>query len=181
MRKLLRVSAYILSILYSNYLWAAEKGEGLGALAAKRVVEEMNSEHYRAVDSSSLQQYENAREERLRSASEQQQSTQNNERESSLGKGSKSVTPGVYEFGMCVGFGGDSVPTTYRNLKYYDKYTCNKAYNEEDRCYVAIKSMERSMQEAGVLAKCGSFLNRELRECRKVVLIEGEKCAQLSK
>ena len=90
------------------------------------------------------------------------------------------VIPGEYTFGTCGNIGGDSAPSTYRNVKYYDRYSCNKAYNEEDRCYVIAMHMQNEMQQAGVLAQCGNWLQSQLRNCQNYVRSAGSQCSQLS-
>lgn len=89
------------------------------------------------------------------------------------------VAPGEYTFGSCKGFGGDSAPTTYANQRYYDRYSCNKAYYEEDRCYVLAMHLERGMYEAGVLGECRNWLKNELQDCRNALRQLGRQCSTL--
>ena len=86
------------------------------------------------------------------------------------------VTPGEYTFGYCGSYGGHSAPTEYRNQKYYSQYSCNKAYNEQDRCYVIAQGYQRT----GMPKDCNRWLERELRQCQSFVRQAGRECYQLS-
>jgi hypothetical protein len=86
------------------------------------------------------------------------------------------VSPSEYTFGECAGIGGDSIPGIL-NQKFYSRYTCRKTIDAR-MCATQAREYERRFADRRINS-CGSWLQRELRNCEQHVEQAANLCDSL--